>query len=211
MYVAKRYLQQKSLLHYQGDMGLFLILVFFFLFCFVFFFFFLILVDCSDNPFEVLSPPRQKEGYVEKCVYYRNNFYNFYHNLFMWRVVRDRNKILSLYKSIISPLISHHITKLWQSCKSNYVTKLNLCTVSRIIPFHLTRVTRPELKISLQGFLTGVNFYSITCVLITWATRPTTCTVSHKLRYGRAILFVICLFFDGKAILFCCSEFQRYR
>ena len=123
----------------------------------------------------------------------------------MWRVVRGRNKILSLYKSIISPLMSRHITKLWQSCKSNYVTKLNLCTVSRIIPFHLSRVTRPELKISLQGFLTGVNFYSITCVLITWATRPTTCTVSHKLRYGRAILFVICLFFDGKAILFCCS------
>ena len=75
--------------------------------------------------------------------------------------------MLSLYKSIISPLMSRHITKLWQSCKSNYVTKLNLCTVSRIIPFHLTRVTRPELKISLQGFLTGVNFYSITCVLIT--------------------------------------------
>ena len=66
MYVAKRYLQQQSRLHYQGDMGLFLILV-----------------DCSDNPFEVLSPPRQKEGYVEKCVYFRNNFYNFYRNLFM--------------------------------------------------------------------------------------------------------------------------------
>lgn len=44
---AKGYLQQKSRLHYQGDMGLFLILV-----------------DCS-NPFDVLSPPRQKEGYIE--------------------------------------------------------------------------------------------------------------------------------------------------
>ena len=38
--VAKRYLQQKSRLHYQGDMGLFLILVFFFFFVYVFVFLF---------------------------------------------------------------------------------------------------------------------------------------------------------------------------
>ena len=68
--VAKRYLQQKSRLHYQSNKGLFLILV-----------------DCSNNPFDVLWPPRQKEGYVEENVYYHNNFHNFCHNLFMWQVV----------------------------------------------------------------------------------------------------------------------------
>ena len=81
--VAKRYLQQKSRLHYQSNKGLFLILLFFFFFEKVF----LILVDCSNNPFDVLWPPRQKEGYVEENVYYHNNFHNFCHNLFMWQVV----------------------------------------------------------------------------------------------------------------------------
>lgn len=59
------YLQQKSRLHYQGDMGLFLILV-----------------DCS-NPFDVLSPPRQKEGYIEmfECTLLKLNFHIYSLNL----------------------------------------------------------------------------------------------------------------------------------
>ena len=103
--VAKRYLQQKSRLHYQSNTGLFLILV-----------------DCSNNPFDVLWPPRQKEGYVEENVYYHNNFHNFCHNLFMWQVViffffriymaSSGNKILNSCESIISSLTNRHIVKL---------------------------------------------------------------------------------------------------
>ena len=121
---AKRYLQQESRLHYQSDMDLFLILLLLF-----FFFFekvFLILVDCSNNPFDVLSPPRQKEGYVEENVYYHNNVHNFCHNLFMWQVVSCRNKILDSYESIISSLTNCHIVKLWQSCKTSCGTRPNL-------------------------------------------------------------------------------------
>ena len=87
---------------------------------------FLILVDCSNNPFDVLWPPRQKEGYVEENVCYHNNVHNFCHNLFMWQVVSGGNKLLDSYESIISSLTSRHIVKLWQSCKTSCGTRPNL-------------------------------------------------------------------------------------
>ena len=39
-------------------------------------------------------------------------FSQFYHNFVTWRLMIDVNKI-DPYESMISPLVSHHIAKLW--------------------------------------------------------------------------------------------------